>query len=291
MAGEKRGSTPYFQAALANVAPWPSSGGAGEVRVDARGPFGHKGRLVDVPVHDTVVGRGDCAAAHVLRRLLKRGELGLGLSVGLSLRGLAELLGLGEGLGGGIALRLGLDLGALELGLLGFELGLELAQLGEGTDVGILDLIEILHTGDELIHALGVQYEAHESIGALVVLVELAHSAAGALLRGGELGLELGDARLVLGDLLLQGVEVLRRLIECGGGLLYFFLGLGERGCGFGGDCSCRDGEEHAREQRRRHAGARDDAAGAAGAPRGVHAWSCVHVHPRLLLTLGQQAS
>ena len=255
-------------------------GGAGEVVVDATRPLVDKRVVIGVAgigvVHrgvDSGVGVIGLAvgvvAAHALARELlggsglvglELGQLGGILLLGLCLGFAAKLLGLCQCVLGGFLLGLELGLGLLELGLVLLEFGLHLVELFDLVDARARDLVGVLAGGDELAQALRVDQEAHDGVGALLVLIQIAHGGARLGLLIGKFGFDLLDACLVSVDLLLQILELGAGFVVGTRGGFDFLLGSGKLilRCLRGG-IGC-DGREHRRgRQCNGERGARDD--------------------------------
>ena len=139
-----------------------------------------------------------------------------------------RLLGLCQCVLGGFLLGLELGLGLLELGLVLLEFGLHLVELFDLVDARARDLVGVLAGGDELAQALRVDQEAHDGVGALLVLIQIAHGGARLGLLIGKFGFDLLDACLVSVDLLLQILELGAGFVVGTRGGFDFLLGSGK---------------------------------------------------------------
>ena len=137
---------------------------------------------------------------------------------------------------------------------------MHVVELFDLIDARARDLVGVFAGGDELTQALRVDQEAHDGIGALLVLVQIAHGGARLGLLIGKLGFDLLDAGLVGVDLLLKVLELGAGLVVGARGGFDLLLGGGKLilRCLRGG--ICRDGGEHRRgRQCNGERGARDD--------------------------------
>ena len=255
-------------------------GGAGKIIIDAARPLINERIVIGVAgigvVHrgvDGGVGVGGLAAgiaaAYALARELlggsglvglKLGKLGGIFLLGFCLRLAAELLGLCQRIFGVFLLCLKLGLGLLEFGLVLLEFGLHVVELFDLVDARARDLVGVFAGGDELTQALRVDQEAHDGIGALLVLVQIAHGGACLGLLLGKLSLDFLDARLIGVNLLLQVVEFGAGIVVGARGGFDFLLRGGKLilRCLRGG--IRRNGGEHRRgSQCDSECGARDD--------------------------------
>ena len=79
------------------------------------------------------------------------------------------------------------------------------------TRLQLIQYFDYICCGDEVVERLGAEQEAHEAV-ALMRFIKVAHGQAGLLLKLGQLGLELCDARRGLVDLGLEVGDALDRL-------------------------------------------------------------------------------
>ena len=86
-------------------------------------------------------------------------------------------------------------------------------ELFDLVDARARDLVGVFAGRDELTQALRVDQEAHDGIGALLILVQIAHG-------GACLGLLLGKLSLDFLDACLIGVNLLLQVIELGAGVV-----------------------------------------------------------------------
>ena len=133
---------------------------------------------------------------------------------------LAGFLGLGEGGCGTIALALCLSALGVERGVKDGELVLKLDETVNLFHVAVLDDVQILHHGEELVEVVGREHQIEE---ASARLLELVHRTDGvgrleALLRQG--GLDVGKTRLVVRDLDHEVVDLALGLFELDGAAL-----------------------------------------------------------------------
>ena len=149
----------------------------------------------------------------------------------------------------------------LELGLVLLEFGLHVIELFDLVDARARDLVGVFAGRDELTQALRVDQEAHDGIGALLILVQIAHGGACLGLLLGKLGLDFLDACLIGVNLLLQVIEFGAGVVVGARGGFDLLLGCGKLvlRCLRGG--IRRNGGEHRRgRQRNGERGTRDDA-------------------------------
>ena len=133
-------------------------------------------------------------------------------------------------------------------------------ELFDLVDARACDLVGVFAGRDELTQALCVDQEAHDGVGALLVLVQIAHGGACLFLLIGKLRLDLFDTCLVGVNLLLQIAELGAGIVVGARGGFDLLLGGGKLilRCLRGG--IRRDGGEHRRgRQRNGERGARDD--------------------------------